>query len=489
MIIRTQNRISIGGSMDRRQFLKATGAASATMGSIGLGFFGYEAGRDPESYTGWETHEGAQQTFNRKRYARDFPHYKKVGPTSRPDARTDVIFYRRGDFMRSWKDKTGIEGLPEHLQEYYRKHPDILDQDLYLMKEVFPKQRADYRKYRNKFILASAWSNAMGAVSPTRINQPPEKSDFPSRRRFGDSSEPLKMKSAKKTSKLIKKIAHELGSTLVGIAKLNPDWVYLYPMRGRGFEPDKPLEVPKHWQYVIVVGTPMSWDPMYANPNYGTSNDAYSRSRIIAFRLVSFIKQLGYAARPHTPGTDYDLMVPPIAVDAGLGEQGRHGIVITPELGCNIRPAVITTNLPLIPDKPIDIGIQSFCKTCKICAENCPSGAIPTGDRIEVRGYFRYQIDTAKCHTFWSSKLGNMGCRICVAVCPYTRKSNWLHKAALKVSVNDPTGISHSVLTGLQKRFYPGPDPQKYYIPSLGGENASYRPPPWWLRAEDFIEF
>lgn len=475
--------------MDRRQFLKATGAASAAMGSVGLGFFGYEAGRDPESYTGWETHEGAQQTFNRKRYAHDFPHYKKVGPTSRADARTDVIFYRRGDFIRSWKDKTGIEGLPEHLQEYYRKHPDVLDQDLYLMKEIFPKQRADYRKYRDKFILASAWSNAMGAVSPTRINQPPEKSDFPSRRRFGGPSEPLKMKSPEKTSKLIKKIAHELGSTLVGIAKLNPDWVYLYPMRGRGFQPDKPLEIPKHWQYAIVVGTPMSWDPMYANPNYGTSNDAYSRSRIIAFRLASFIKQLGYAARPHTPGTDYDLMVPPIAVDAGLGEQGRHGIVITPELGCNFRPAVITTNLPLIPDKPIDIGVQSFCKTCKICAENCPSGAIPTGDRIEVRGYFRYQINTAKCHTFWSSKLGNMGCRICVAVCPYTRKSNWLHKAALKVSVNDPTGISHSVLTGLQKRFYPGPDPQKYYIPSLGGENASYRPPPWWLRAEDFIEF
>ena len=489
MFYQTHRLVNQGGTMDRRQFMKATGAASAALGSTGLGFFGYQAGRDPESYTAWETHEGAQQTFNRKRYASDTPHYKKVGPTSRADARTHVIFYRRSDFKRNWREEAEIEGLPEHLQIFYKKNPKVLEQDIYLRKEVYPKQKADAKKYRNQFLLATAWSNAMEAVSPQRISQPPEKSDFPSRGRFGGPAEPLKMKSPEKTSRLIKKISHELGSTLVGIAKLNTDWVYLYPMRGRGFAPDKPFDVPKHWQYAIVVGTPMSWDPMYANPNYGTSYDAYSRSRIIAFRVASFIKQLGYAARPHTPGNGYDLMVPPIAVDAGLGEQGRHGILITPELGCNIRPAVITTNLPLVPDKPIDIGVQSFCNTCKICAENCPSGAIPFGKRVEVRGYQRFQIDTAECHTFWSSNLGNNGCRICIAVCPFTRKANWLHKAALNVSVNDPTGISHSLLTSLQKRFYPGPDPQKYYIPSLGGENASYRKPPWWLRAEDFIDF
>ena len=75
-----------------------------------------------------------------------------------------------------------------------------------------------------------------------------------------------------------------------------------------------------------------------------------------------------------------------------------------------------------------------------------------------------------------------------MAVCPYTRKANWLHRTAFKISLHDPTGIVDRVLTGLQKRYYPGPDPQEYYIPSLGGNNASYREPPWWLRTEDFIE-
>jgi reductive dehalogenase len=482
-------KLNTGNKFNRRQFLKASGLASAALGSTGLGFFGYEAGKDPESYSGWENYEGANQTFNRKRKSVDQPTYEKVGLAKRPDARTEVIFQRRSLFMRQWKDETGLKGMDEYLQDYYRKRPEDLELDLYSMKELMPKLMADSRKYRDQFLLANAWSNAMGAVSPRPINEPPEKSDFPRRRRFGGPTEPAKMKSPELTSKLIKKVAHELGSTLVGIAKLNPDWVYLYPMRGRGFEPNEPIEVPKHWQYAIAVGTPMSWDPLYANPNYGTSNDAYSRSRIIAFRLASFIKQLGYTARPHTPGTSYDLMVPPILVDAGLGEQGRPSIVITPELGNNFRPAIVTTNLPLKPDKPIDFGVQRFCKTCKICAENCPSGAISFRDKVEVRGYLRYQVNTAKCLNFWNSTLGSMGCRLCVAVCPYTRKANWLHKTALKVSMNDPSGIADWALTGLQKRFYPGPDPQKYYIPSLGGENASYREPPWWLRAEDFIEF
>jgi hypothetical protein len=52
-----------GGVMNRRQFLKTTGAASAALGSVGLGFFGYEAGRDPEFYTGLKLHEGFRTAF------------------------------------------------------------------------------------------------------------------------------------------------------------------------------------------------------------------------------------------------------------------------------------------------------------------------------------------------------------------------------------------------------------------------------------------
>ena len=83
--------------------------------------------------------------------------------------------------------------------------------------------------------------------------------------------------------------------------------------------------------------------------------------------------------------------------------------MITPEVGCNFRPAVITTNIPMATDKPIDIGVDDFCLHCKVCAEQCPSGAIPMGDKVEVRGYRRWKIDTAKCQNFWTSNSGEHG--------------------------------------------------------------------------------
>ncbi len=481
--------------INRRQFLTATGAASAAAGGVGLGLFGYAAGTDPNSYLGWQNQEGASLTINHRPYEVDQPTYERVGPTSRPDARVEQLFERRGRFRQQYTQvQEGGEWEPA-MAAHYARVPEDLELDILYMTEVMPALMKDMPIYQDQFLLAEAWSNAMGAVGPRPPETPPEESDFPGPSRYeevgeGGVSEPLKMKSPEKTAELIKKVAHMFGSTLVGITELNPDWVYGYPIRRRGFEDvNQPLEIPAHWKYAIVVGTPMSWDAMYASPNYSTSEDAYSRSRIIAARVEAFVKSLGYPARSHFPGTSYDLMVPPIAIDAGLGEQGRHSILITPEMGCNFRPAVVTTNLEMKTDKPIDIGVQDFCKHCKVCAEICPSNAITMGDKEEVRGYRRYKVNASKCNNFWMSNLGSMGCRLCVAACPYTRKANWLHKTAAKVTMNDPTGLSERALTSMQKGFYPGPEPSKYYIPSLGGENASYREPPWWLKSEDFIEF
>lgn len=105
-----------------------------------------------------------------------------------------------------------------------------------------------------------------------------------------------------------------------------------------------------------------------------------------------------------------------------------------------------------------------------------------------IRGYKRWKLNDSKCHKFWSQNLGPMGCRICIACCPYSRKANWLHKTALQVTANDPLGITHDALTKMQEVFYPAPDPQDYFMESMGGRNATYREPPWWLKTEDFID-
>jgi len=67
----------------RRTLIKAAGATSAVLGLSGLGLCGYQAGKDPDSYTGCEGLQGAAQSFYRKRFAVDEPHYEKVGPTRR----------------------------------------------------------------------------------------------------------------------------------------------------------------------------------------------------------------------------------------------------------------------------------------------------------------------------------------------------------------------------------------------------------------------
>lgn len=474
--------------INRRQFLKAGGAAGAILGGSGLGFFGYESGIDKNGYTGCVDFQGKDQFFNRDKFRIELPHYKKIRETSRIDARTEVVYNRFYAFMNQWDEKKGLMGLSPLLGKYYEKNPDSLDMDLKLRNEIYPRRIRDKKKYERKFVLSNAWSRAMNAVKPAAIEYPPSISDFPGGERFGEPSKPYKMKNGRLTSKLIKHISHEMGATLVGITRLNHDWVYLYPLKQRGFDMGHPLEVPVHWKYAIVLGCPMSWDPLRANPNYGTSNDSDSRIRITAFRIAAFIRQLGYAARPHCPEKDYDLLIPPLAIDAGLGEQGRHSVLVTPELGANFKSAVVTTNLPLETDKPIDFGLQDFCKHCNICATQCPAGAIPRGEKEEIHGYLRYRIDGNKCHNFWYSNLGNIGCRICVAVCPFTRKSSWLHRGALRISTHDPTGIVGRTLSTFQKLCYPGKKPGSYYIPSMGGRNASYRKPPWWLRTEDFID-
>ena len=113
-------------SLSRRQFIKASGLAGAVAGGAGLGAFGYAAGKDPNTYLGLQNEQGASLIFNRKRYEVDQPTYEKVGPSSRPDARVENIFERRGRFMRQFREVTAGGQFEEPLKSYYEEHPEDL---------------------------------------------------------------------------------------------------------------------------------------------------------------------------------------------------------------------------------------------------------------------------------------------------------------------------------------------------------------------------
>jgi reductive dehalogenase len=188
--------------------------------------------------------------------------------------------------------------------------------------------------------------------------------------------------------------------------------------------------------------------------------------------------------------TSYDLIVPPLAVEAGLGEVSRPGYCVTPELGSNCRTAVITTNLPMATDKPIKFGVEEFCNKCKLCAESCPSGAISMDDSpkgMVIRGYEHWYINNGACYNYWRESMGPMGCRLCVAVCPYSRKDNWMHAVAREVDTRDPTGVASTGLLWLQKNFFYYPEAEEYLRPP-DGHFASYRPEPYYLHAERYLD-
>jgi epoxyqueuosine reductase len=491
-----------------KPLLKTGALLAALLGIIGISFAGYMAGKSYDSYTGWErfTH-GAGQFFNRKPFQKESPTYEKTDQHARL-RHVDNLSGRLKSLMMlqhppdgsepKWSPSMGMEALPQPLKGFYEEDQEAYPQMLKAF-EFMKKQQEDWPKWATQFAVADAWSSAMGSlfdppdpadrlkfqnVYPPEPQGPPEEWDFRGIRR----EKPLSFKSQQHASELIKKITHTFGATLVGITKLNPDWVYQGQLRGVGVGD---YEVPGHWEYAIVFATPHEWDMFYANAVYGSSFDAYSRERIIGARLETFIHELGYPARAHVPPSSYDLITPPIAIDAGLGEQGRMGLLITPELGANARTGVVTTNIPMDVDKPIDFGVKEFCQKCKICAERCVTGAITHKDEPDYEfGYKRWRIRCELCFQVWASlatsKPGR-GCRVCLAVCPYSRKNNWLHTLSKEIDPRDPTGMVSSTLLWMQKAFFKYPAARDF-MPPPEGKNATYHTPPDWLVTEKWFD-
>ncbi len=485
--------------------LKIGGAAGALLGLIGIAAAGYLAGTSYDSYTGWERHShGAGMFYNRKPFRRDRPTYdvtqepQRVNWIESLNSRLAMILslVQPADGGEpKWVPPMGVDKLPEPLRSYFKENETSYRNSLKAFEYVV-QQKADWDRFKVRFAVADAYSNAVASpfenhegefyfdkLIPPEPQGPPEVWDFRGIRR----AEPMRFKSPGHASGLIKKITHAFGATLVGITRLNPDWCYQGFLRGVG--PGK-YDVPAHWEYAIVFATPHEWDQMYANPTYGTSYDAYARQREIGGKLETFLHELGYPARSHVPPVSYDLVMPPIAIDAGLGEQGRKGLLITPELGSNARLACVTTNVPMEVDKPVDLGVQDFCRKCKICADRCPGGCISHQDKPDVvRGYRRWLIKDDLCFHIWARVATShpRGCRVCMAVCPYTRKNNWVHAISRYVDPRDPTGIAASMLLWAQKALFQYPE-AKDFLPPPVGRNATYHEPPDWLQTEKWFD-
>jgi reductive dehalogenase len=259
-----------------------------------------------------------------------------------------------------------------------------------------------------------------------------------------------------KAALLVKKAARFYGALMVGIAELNRGHVYSHDYLGRPIrfrEAEQPevtreqLTIPDSCRWVVALVVPQDWETMMAAPNALSSAAVafgYSTMPVVAGSLAEFIRTLGYNAIPC--GNDTALSVP-IAVDAGLGEVGRHARLITPKYGSNVRLAKVITDLPLKIDKPIDFGVTEFCETCKKCAQYCPFDAIPEEREPSYRtqgpwnrkGVKMWHEHAPKCYEQWQRE--TTGCSICVRVCPYNHPNTLPHQM-VKAAISTTTAFN-----------------------------------------------
>lgn len=225
-------------------------------------------------------------------------------------------------------------------------------------------------------------------------------------------------------SEYIKNWTKLLGAYSVGITELKED--HKYSIGGRGDKYGNPVE--NNHKYAIAFTVEMDFDSIRKGPKAPSvmeSAKQYLNAGTIAVQVAAFIRNLGFSARAHIDA-NYEVICPLVARDAGLGELGRMGILMTPELGPRARVNVVTTDIPLITDKRKYNGSMiEFCRHCKKCADVCPGRAISEDDREMHNGALGWKINHEKCFNFWCNS--GTDCGRCMATCPYSHPDTLMH--------------------------------------------------------------
>ncbi len=286
--------------------------------------------------------------------------------------------------------------------------------------------------------LFNLWHNTVSKDPLTRVSAP---NHFADRRQFLTTvvNQPSKGKvnpnkipvpDPAEMTRHIKAVARYMGADIVAIARAHPTFMYAgnrYVQDGAAqdaYEQYTPQELVRKFPYIIVATTAWDYDKLQAHRHF-IGDAAYHVSQMkgvtILKALEGYVKELGYTALR-------GVAIPQAAgLASGVGELGRNGLLINAKFGARIHmPDPIMTDLPLVPDQPVDIGVEDFCKICRKCAINCPTNSITFEDKEVFNGVEKYKINWLTCyklrpytHNNWAS------CLTCATVCPFTKPNVW----------------------------------------------------------------
>ena len=216
--------------------------------------------------------------------------------------------------------------------------------------------------------------------------------------------EPTAKPTGEDVTELIKAKARELGFCEVGITAF--DYRYTYQSR-------------KDWvkfENVICLANEQDYSGTQTIPSVPGEYVHYSTYRDAegwGLELVDYIRSLGYRGQVHA-GTDNSSAYIPMFVNAGLGQMGACGYLLSPHHGNRMRLMLVTTDAKLSHDQPVDFGIHAFCQVCQVCVNRCPGRALMR-DKIWWRGIEKNKLYYKRCRPVMARY---MGCGICMKVCP-----------------------------------------------------------------------
>ncbi|MGQ0509640.1 MAG: Fe-S protein [Betaproteobacteria bacterium] len=241
----------------------------------------------------------------------------------------------------------------------------------------------------------------------------------------------------KANARAIKSLSYFLGADLTGICEIPRYAWFSHKENGAA--------IPPHHRYAVVMLIDQGYDTMEAASgddwiSGAQSMRGYLRGAEIAGVMAEFLRGQGFPARAQT-NADSDVLHIPLILWAGLGELSRIGeLVLNPFVGPRFKSVVITTDLPLEADQPIDFGLQKFCGGCMKCARECPCDAIPFGDKVMFNGYEIWKPDVERCTRYRVTNPKGSACGRCMKTCPINKVVDadgaWLTRAASWVGVN-----------------------------------------------------
>ena len=203
----------------------------------------------------------------------------------------------------------------------------------------------------------------------------------------------------------IKEKAISLGASLVGTTYLEDADIF------------SGCSVP--YKNIICLGMPMDREEMKYVPQEPAATEVlrvYKEVSRSAMELAAHIRSMGWPAKAYGEPNSSDILHIPLALKAGFGELGKHGSIINKEFGSNFRLAAVATDLPLLYNEPVDIGVEDLCLSCRRCVVDCPPDAI-ADEKQMVRGEKKWYVNFDKCVPYF---VKTFGCAICIQVCPWS---------------------------------------------------------------------